>query len=410
MWHFQEDLARISITNAYSLYTCFRLYGQEYFDYIKAPRICLKGGLEAARQPLSQMFQEYMKNQKRKVSRKEIFDLFKGQMGWQSYHIEQRFGDQIIRAGVEEYIHIDNLQVSEKGLEAVKNWLARKLESVDTVVSIKIVNRAIMKMAGVDSYQILYNLFEREYPDVFSFYIYPKLGLFDPSEQEEASIRRSRMALLENHILSGNKVFYRSELESYFQSIGWNNFICNSDNLIIYEFKNDMALAFVHTATIGWTEQKQTSFFAVIDEVFDTYHAQGQVYLDMDAVFLQTDIESRLPELDNHVAWTSDLIISLLKPEERFEILGFVGRIIIRDDNPVGIANDQDLIHYVLIKDFGGATSMGKMEKRLQDINLINRNMRKIHFNDEADEEMPYVTTPSLEIMTQELYSLQKRG
>lgn len=410
LWHFQKELANIGITNAYSLYTCFRLHGQEFFDFVKAPRICLKGGLEAARQPLTQMFQEYMKAQKRKVSRREMLDLFKDQLGWQTYHIEQRMGDQIIRAGYEEYIHIENLQVNEEGLESVKNWLVRKLESVGSVVSIKIVNRAVMKLAGVDSYHILYYLLDREYPEVFSFYIFPKLGLFDPAEEELASTRRSRMALLENHMLSGERVFYRSELESYFQSIGWNNLVYNSDKLITYESKNDMALAFVHRDTIGITEEKQAAFLSLIDEAFDTLQGQGQECLDMDAFIHGTGVESRLPKLDHDITWTQVLMISLLKTEERFEILGITGRVVIRDDNPTGIANEQDLINHVLIKEFGGATSIGKMEKRLQELNLITRNMSKMYFNDGADEDVPYVTTPSLEIMTQELYRLQMKG
>lgn len=411
LWHFREQLERLGITNEYALYTCFKLYGSNEFDFVKAPRICLKGELDAARQPLTQIFYDYIKAQNRKVSRKEIVEHFKNQLGWETYHIEQRMGDQIIRAGYDEYIHIDNLQVNLQGLESVKNWLVRKMESVESVVSIKVVNRAIMKLANIDSYQTLYYMLEREYPDEFSFYIYPKLGLFDKEEELNAPSRRSPIALLEHYLQSGQAVAYRSELEKHFKSIGWAQINYNSRNIIVYEFKNDQALAFVHTDTIGWNEEKRDTFLSLIHGAFDELYEDNEFLLDMDLLYQKASVRQHLPRLANGIEWTPDLMVSLLKQEdERVTILGITEKTAIRDDNPHSIASELDLIHYLLVKEYQGAASIQQMERRLQELNVINRSMSRLYYNDQMDENIPYVTTPALEIMTQDLYRTRMGG
>nr|WP_245247296.1 MULTISPECIES: sigma factor-like helix-turn-helix DNA-binding protein [unclassified Paenibacillus] len=411
LWHFREDLEQLGITNEYALYTCFKLYGSDEFDFVKAPRICLKGELDAARQPLTQIFYDYIKAQNRKVSRKEIVEHFKNQLGWETYHIEQRMGDQIIRAGYDEYIHIDNLQVNLQGLETVKTWLVRKMESVESVVSIKVVNRAIMKLANIDSYQTLYYMLEREYPDEFSFYIYPKLGLFDKEEEINAPSRRSPIALLEHYLQSGQTVAYRSELEKHFKSIGWASISYNSRNIIVYEFKNDQALAFVHKDTIGWTEEKRDAFLSLIHASFDELYEGNEFLLDMDVLYQNPSVRQRLPRLANGIEWTPALMVSLLKQEdETVTILGITEKTAIRDDNPHSIASELDLIHYLLMKEYQGAASIQQMERRLQELNVINRSMSRLYYNDQMDENIPYVTTPSLEMITQDLYRTRTGG
>lgn len=414
LWNFKSELEQLGITNEYALFTCFKLYFLDDFDFVKAPRICLKGQLEAANQPLTRILYDYMKQQRRKVSRKEILEHFKDQLGWETYHIEQRMGDEIIRAGFDEYIHIDNLQVKEQGLEMVKNWLVKKLQTNDSeIVSVKIINRAIMKLANVDSYQTLYYLLEREYPDVFSFYIYPKIGLFDVEEELHASARRSKVAILEVKMTSEKRIFYRSELETYFKTIGWDNrdfalITSRPGNLLVYDFSKYQTWSYVHKDSIGWSEEKQEALLAAIHEHIDRLHEQNRFLLDLHQVVDDAELMSRIPRLNNGIDWTPDLIASLLKyGDDRLNLLGLSQKVFVRDDNPHGIANEADLIHYVLVSEFEGATSLRQMENRLQELHVIERNMSKLYLNDELDEDMPYVTTPTLEIMTHELYRMR---
>ncbi|GFN30440.1 sigma factor-like helix-turn-helix DNA-binding protein [Paenibacillus xylaniclasticus] len=414
LWHFKDDLERLGITNEYALYTCFKLFFSDDFDFVKAPRICLKGQLEVANQPLTRIFYDFMKQQRRKVSRKEILEHFRDQLGWETYHIEQRMGEEIIRVGFDEYIHIDNLQVNEQGLEMVKNWLVKKLRTNESeIVSVKIVNRAIMKLANVDSYQSLYYLLEREYPDVFSFYIYPKIGLFDVEEELHASARRSKLAILEVKMASEKRIFYRSELETYFKSIGWDNrefalITSRPGNLLVYDFSKNQTWSYVHKDSIGWSEEKQEALLTTIHDHIDCLHEQNRFLLDLHQVVDDAELMSRIPRLENGIDWTPDLMVSLLKyGDDRLNLLGLSQKLFVREDNPHGIANEMDLIYYVLVSEFGGATSLRQMENRLQELHLIERNMSKLYLNDEMDEDMPYVTTPTLEIMTHELYRMR---
>jgi len=417
IWRFKEELATLGITNEYALYTCFRIYFSEDFDFVKAPRICLKGQLDEARQPLSLMFHEYIKAQKRKVSKKEILDHFHAQLGWETYHIEQRMGDQVLRAGPEEYIHIDNVNVNYKGLEMVKNWLVKRLEIVGSeVVSIKLVNRAIMKVANVDSYELLYYLLEREYPDVFSFYIYPKLGLFDLEEELHAGSRRSKLAILDEKLRNEKRVVYRSQLEEFFKSIGWDNrdfslITYHRNDMLVYEFSRNLTTAFVHKDSIGWTDEKGRKLMEAADGWFDDLHRQGKCLLNVSEILDDPDRARQLPALDHDIEWSEDLIVSLLKEggNERFTALGLTQKVVVRDDNPYGIATEIDLIHHLLVTEFQGATSISLMESRLRSLRFIDRHLSKLYLNDAAtnDEDMPYVTTPTLEIMTQELFRMK---
>ncbi|QTL47339.1 hypothetical protein [Priestia aryabhattai] len=406
LWQFKKILNQLGITNEYALYTCFRLHFSDSFDFIKAPRICLKGRREEANEPLTKVLLDYMRSHKRKVLKKEIIDKFVKGMGWELYHIDQRFGDEIIRAGFDEYIHIDNLNINLNGLETLKNWLVKKLQTVADVVSIKIVSRPIMKMANIDSHYLLYEILQREYPEVFSFYLYPKIGLFNEKEEIYFNERKSKLSLLEKKFLDENRILRRSELSSYFKSIGWDNndfsLISNrSENLLVY----NQGFAYVHKASLGLDDKKKEAFLSVIDKVFEKEYMNNRCFLDVEKISKNYEFLAKLPKLNNDIEWSPDLMISVMKWEpERYVILGSTDKLAVQVNNSEEISNDTDFIGYILKTECNGAASLKAIEQRLIKLNFIKKQFNKIHLNHGKDQDISYITTET-EIMTHEVFN-----
>ena len=119
-------------------------------------------------------------------------------------------------------------------------------------------------------------------------------------------------------------------------------------------------------ATIGWSEAKSSALEAIAKKRFKRDSAAGQPF-----TFVEDLLErEKLPPLDGGISWQKMVWVDLLKRFEDIELLGEWKEIYVFLPNKFGIETSEDVIRFILEKEYGGAANKAEFITRLNELKI----------------------------------------
>ncbi|HDX9578398.1 TPA: hypothetical protein ROX88_001929 [Bacillus pseudomycoides] len=364
---YKDVLLENNVPTEYALYTLLRRYGLNYISLPKFPKIIQIGDTGSIRN--ADVIREFIRKNNRQVSTKELRDELITNRGWKPFTVEFTLSStkDIVQSDFGYYTLLEFYDLlSEKVLHPIVQRIEEKLEELSHLQISGLFKEfeSYCIANDIHTHYLLYHLLRSRFADRFMFPRYPHI-LKPGSDLESISIT----SLVESYILEqGYEVSREEALDWLMNEVGARenalDVALQHSNKILSYTRGQYA-EYVHEETIGWNAEKQSILKDTIFKLLERAKSiQGNFIL------VEQCLSKELPELDEGLSWTGDLLVDFLKREEAFLLLGSRGTIVLEKTNENGIQSETDFIQYILVHEFGGSVKLRDMRKQLIQYNF----------------------------------------
>ncbi|WP_217703276.1 sigma factor-like helix-turn-helix DNA-binding protein, partial [Piscibacillus halophilus] len=371
----EEQLKAFSIPNEYALYTLLRTKESEELSFIKFPKIYPAG---SDRKENSEIIKDYIRKLGNPIPVKDLKKHFMKELGWKKFTIEFAISNdyEIFSCdwGIITVAELDPA-VNQDKLKTIHDKIARNLKDQDVVHINKfyVDYESLCRSMNIDNALYLYNALRYYFHGDLLYFRYPYITEFGREFDEMTNVK-----LIESYVLEEMAEVSREEVADWvINELGGNdgtvhNVLSSSNNLLTYTRGKFGEL--IHRDVIGWNDEKEKQLIQVIQDYTEQFKDDiDKPFINLDKAL--DDIERQLPELDNDVLWTSDLIADILKrsTQHSFLIIGSSDKIVINQSLFNQIASHTQFIEYMLLKHFNGSAKLSDFRNMLHDIGYSSK-------------------------------------
>lgn len=364
--HYRDRLGSECVHTPLALYSCMRLVGSATLVFSEYPYVQRKDGI-VPRPTLTALLEGFLLNRPEPVSGGEVrqFALVTlGMAKWQLL-IHLRGTPNVLKIGKAcFFLHHSHLS---SVLDAVTELIGDCGNYEGALpISVELLyhhNLARCHEAGIKSVVCLTSLIKHFFPEsCLNRKRRPeprkrRINTHPGSLKKSAKIQRppGRIPVttqVENYLANRTgpckikELFeeFRDKMKSPTYLYG---FFKNRENFLWYTTDSRIA-----RQLLGWDDWKQAAIEESAARHLEQRTRSGKNFGRCSELFAKMD--SRLPEIGEHLLWTPVLLQQLLGSGKRFIALGGRRDIFIAADNPQGIATVDDIIFHALVNDYGG--------------------------------------------------------
>jgi hypothetical protein len=294
-------------------------------------------------------------------------------LGLRDYQVSQRINDsdKILTWGYGKIIHRDNIYFSPNDLKQIIKWIERNINKYNHVSILRVFedNIVLCKKNKISGARKLYSVLNK-YCGSDSFLLpgYPLILNKNHGIEDDGFLSLNDLF---NHFFSSKDgIVTKQQLNEYFvKERGYRRGIIDivtdiCDNIIRYTRNS-----FVSLKAIGWSEKK---VLALEDIALDRFKRDLQSQQPFSFVEDLLEMEL-LPPLEGNISWQKTLLIELIGLIDNIKLLGTKKEIYVFVPNQFIIETTEDLIHFVLKNEFGGAANKNDFKKRLTELRIAKK-------------------------------------
>ncbi|WP_135326226.1 hypothetical protein [Halobacillus salinus] len=363
--HEKEAIER-GIPNEYALYTLMRRNPIQGLSYPKFPKVAHEG-VEWKRN--KEWIRDFIAENGGVVSTAELKEEFIVKHGWKDFTLQHNLSsdDEIIQYKHAQYTLLSNYHhITAEDYRNIIDQLDEMLEEQPVVQIGNIFDekKVYLSGLGVESTYLLYATLKNVYDGPHLFPRYPYVTRED-IEDDEVSVR----SLVEEYLRSAGAEVPREELHEWVTTeIGGHDRIVDhvlqqSEDMFFYTRGRNGE--YVHRDVIGWDETKKEQLHEyLLEETQKVLHKNGNAVVTIEDIFSP----SGLPELDNGIPWTEDLLTDCIRRDDRWKTIGSFHWIISTPHLDFPFDDNKGFVAYVLDNEFGGSVKRRELMRYLESI------------------------------------------
>ncbi len=370
---YKNELISKNIPSESALYSCLR--EQKFNDLFFSEYPYIQNQKDKERIPLPLIISDFIKSSEEKMDIKIIEDFFIEKLCISRVIFPIHFQDTpgLIRVDRGKYTHIDLLNYSKEDLINIVEYIKEILTKNETSSVEKIFNdkRVTCKMKNINNPYLLYSLLNEFYHDIFLISRFPNIKLL-LSENKNIFITDQVIDYIEKK----KNVVSLSELFNHFcENLGYSQIsvynIHFRKEILKYSEKY-----LVHKNSLSWSEEKQKIIESIAMEHLDNQHKIDIPYGFVSYIF--NHLHKKLPELSNSIEYTQLLISDILKKADKFLIIGTKQNCFVTKDNQFGIYSLDDLIFFILSKEYQGAAKLSEFVIEMNKRGILQKNITSL--------------------------------
>jgi len=361
---YEHRLQEGGIPTEYALYTMLRKLGSGKLALDKFPHIWHKS--DAFQLSNAEQIKAYIREHHEPIPVERLRDEFVGKRGWKKFTLE--FSIQYDSDFVRTDFGVVGLREFYPYTSSDFVLITDKLQDLLEETGVIHVNRLFELMLdacaslGIGSSYLLYDLLKGTDGSRFRMARYPLVLSADHPAGELTLQTLVEQYLEEQEAEVAREVVYHWVTEEVGARAETLDTVLSTSKEIFY-YQYGQFGEYIHRKRFGWTDEKQIRLVEAVNGELDRLEAQGVPY----ATIMQIMDRLQLPELDNHLAWTEDLLSDCLRKSDSFRLLGSYDYIVVKGDHPV-ITNETEWLTYLLRSEFGGQASRANWQRRLAEL------------------------------------------
>ena len=371
---FKKRCKENNIPNEHALYSCMKLKYTRKYSFLKDPYVYrLK---EKERVDISKILEDFVQRVDSVVTVKEIMD----NLGLKEFQITQHVleSDKVLQCEEGKYIHENKLNILKEDWNSIYEWVAKEIR-VNSHISVKHAyeeNIVTCKKCNIIDSRVLYSVLSKRLKKKLCFPRYPYVLEKDHGIISDGSF--SFNDIVNDFFIKRNRVVYEKELYDYFvKERGYSTVILGNLFYLCNNIVQYAKGAYISLDTLYWDDQKSRLLDQIATIKFHDCCKAGHPFASIDSL-----LEDKLPKISDIVelSWQKKLLIDLLERIDKIKILGNMNSIYVVVPNEYNIETTEDLVCFVLKKEFSGAINKGQFLKRLEALRItktLNENGKK---------------------------------
>ena len=366
-FEFENDCKKAGIPNEHALYSCMKLKHRSKFSFLKAPYVSpLK---TKQRVDSLKVLENYLLRFKEGIRKSQI----KEGLGLKEYQVEQRINesDEILRWGYGKVIHVNNVYFNPGDLKQIVRWIKRNIDKYNHLSILRVFeeNIVLCKKNKISGARKLYSVINKYYGnDSFLLPGYPLILSKNHGIEDDGFL--SLNDLVNHYFSSKGGIITKQQLNEYFvKERGYKKNIANTVAYLCADIIRYTQNSFVSLETIGWSDKKASALEGIALNRFKR-DSQPQRPFSFVEDLLEMEL---LPSLKSNISWQKTLLIELLELVDNIKLLGTRKEIYVFVPNQFEIETTEDLIHYVLENEFGGAANKNEFTQRLNELRIAKK-------------------------------------
>ncbi|MFF2480096.1 hypothetical protein [Paenibacillus sp. NPDC058071] len=361
---YEQRLHEGGIPTEYALYTMLRKLGSSKLALNKFPHIWHSD--DAFQLSNAEQIKMYIREFHEPITVEHLRDEFVGKRGWKRFTLEfsiQTDSDFVSTdlgvVGLREfypYTSSDLAQITEKLQELLAETAAIHVNRLFEQVLASCVS------LGIGSSYLLYDLLKGTDGSRFRMIRYPLILSADHPAGELTLQTLVEQYLEEQEAEVAREVVYHwvtEEVGARAETL--DSVLAASTDIFFYQ--NGQFGEYIHRKRFGWTDEKESNLVELVNSELEHMELLGFPYITI------TQIMNRpqLPELDNNLAWTEDLLTDCLRKSGNFQLLGSYDHIVVWKNHPA-ITCETDWLTYLLRSEYSGRASRANWQRRLAEL------------------------------------------
>ena len=369
----QDNCERSGIPNEHALYSCMKLkYSRKYY-FSRDPHVYKSRQRE--RQTIGSLLDSYLRNVDTMVSLRQIMD----GLGLKDYQVSQHIGQvkEILACNNNKFVHSSKIRIKNEDIDFIIGVITKKLDRYKhiNVKGIFSDNILLCKKNDIMDSRLLYSFLFKEIGDRFYFPRYPYILREDHGFTSDG--RFSLNDIVAAFFEGKKRLVYYKELYEYFvQERGYTEAVINNLCYLCEDIMQYTTQSYISLDALSWNEEKAKLLERIAIAKFQDYARVGYPFVLIDDL-----LEEALPQINKitPVSWQRRLLSGFLERNDKIRLIGSTNNIYIVILNSYNIHCTDDLVYFILRKEFYGATNKEKFLKRLQQLRItkkINSNAR----------------------------------
>ncbi|UCZ53461.1 DUF4145 domain-containing protein [Bacillus shivajii] len=360
---FEKELNHAGIPSEYALYDLLRRNYSDELIFPKYPRIANEGAQIGFN---FEQMRDFIEQKGRPVKTEELMYHFVTNLGWKPFTVQYNLSTH------ESFISYDHAQVAllhwyedrtKEDLQPIVDSVRQQLEHHDSIQIYGVYKQteSLCRSLNIETPHLLYALLRERFGDELHFIRFPHIV----AEVTDNPVTVN--SLVESYILEQGMEVSRDELETWFidevgarQEALYNALLIQS----ILTYKRSSNSEYIHKDVIGYNEELREKLYEVVHTYVKEQASSEKPYVITEEVIEGT----ALPPLQNEIEWTADLLVSCLRQDERFLLVGTTHHIIVDQDKAQAIKDPISFVAHVLQHQFGGETTLTELRRQLNKI------------------------------------------
>ncbi len=371
---FKEECKNSGIPNEHALYSCMKMKYDKKFSFLKDPYVYPHQIRHRIKK--KKVIEDFLLQLEKEATYKEI----EQKLGLKDYQINQIIEDsnKIIYLGNGKYIHRDNIKIDKEDFHYLEKCIERELGKFDHISIEQIYknNIVICMKNKINNPYVLYSVFSHFRKGNFYFPRFPHIISQKRKIEDDGNLSFNDIV---NHFFLAKKgVVYHKELYEYFVSDrGYKEKVIVNMPYLCENILRYTKSSYVSLETINWSEEKDLDLEKTASARFQKDCSLGRPFSLIYDLF-----EEKLPVINENIkiSWQKTLLRELLERLENIKIIGSLRETYIVVPNKKKIYSEEDLIYYVLLNDFNGATHIDRLKSRLNEYRISKSlGKKKLH-------------------------------
>jgi hypothetical protein len=357
-----EILQIAGVPNSHALYSLFRLKENPRVIAVEWPRLFDAQVGRDSRQ-LLEILEDYIKCNKQAISKADLIGYFCTSCGWKPYELEQTLvrASQIIPWSKGKYLHRENLVLNKEKLLELSDTIATEILNSDSPIHIQAIkNKHCVLWAECCAPELPLRAMVKLLSEIQDqkFKIEGKTHITTHDYSSNVAVPRQIRDWAYNYgdYVTKNQLVNEFTVNRGYP-LGTILFSLPKTGLLEYT-ESDL----VHPDLIGLNEHFLNTIIQIVRNANSESESQNIPHTRLS--WILENFGEQLPALKNNIVWTSALLGSLI---EKAEIGLVLSNVFVINNNPFDIEDLDDLIAYILVKNFPDTRcSLRELEKLLQ--------------------------------------------
>lgn len=361
---YEQRLLNGGIPTEYALYTMLRKLGSSKLAPNKFPHIWHTD--DAFQLSNAEQIKMYIREHHEPITVENLREEFVGKRGWKRFTLD--FSIQYDSDFVSTDLGIVGLREFYPYTSHDFTQITDMLQGLLVETEVIHINRLfeIMEVSctklGIGSSYLLYDLLKAIEGSRFRMVRYPLiLSASHPAEGVTIQILVEKYMEEQEAEVAREVVYHWVTEEVGARAETLDTVLSVSKEIFFYQ--DGQFGEYIHRKRFGWTVEKEVHLVEEVNNYLDQQEAQDVLYT---TVSLLMD-RLKLPELENNLAWTEDLLKDCLRKSDSFQLLGSYDNIVVKCDHPV-IACETDWLTLLLRSEYGGRASSAIWQRRLAEL------------------------------------------
>jgi len=372
---YRAQLEREGIPTDRALYSCLRVSSNSQLAYPRYPYISLAES-STTRPTVPSILEEFVREHEEGVPLDDVEDYLVSVLGV-SEQLRNNYITalpNVVQINDRLVMHLDHLSVDAARFREIEDYVDEVLADAESVSVDKIFNGRLVtcKLMGISTPTMLYSLLRTFCSDKYALPRYPTIARDGTEAQGGVS------GSVVRYLREANAPVSLEQLTEYF--VEGRGFRERS----IYSAKYYEGIVqyapgtVVHVDALEWTSEKQERLEMLALVHLHEQSLRGKPFGRLDLVVESVD----LPRLPSHAPWTPVLLGELLCLKGKFRIIGTKRHSFVQIPNDYGIENLQDLVCWLLVREFDGAARLKEFAAYLRDEGVLQKTLTQSMLGD----------------------------